>query len=195
MVMNMYAVFCLWIGVAYLCGSIPFGKLVGRYYGKDIQSLGSGNIGFANVRRILGWKPGIVVLVADVLKGFVPVTLAMLFLLVDQVLVVALAAIIGHVFPAWIQFRGGKGVATGLGITLALVPIVGLLGFLVYLIGVAALKKSAPASVAAGWSLPVASAVIYPDYVNFFVVLALLGTWTHRNNIRTHFGKQSIDNA
>jgi glycerol-3-phosphate acyltransferase PlsY len=169
---------------AYLCGSIPFGKIVGKFSGIDIQKYGSGNIGFANVARMLGWKAGAIVLISDVGKGLIPVIIAQQYLGTYQVLAVALAAVAGHIFPVWLKFKGGKGIATGLGITLALSPGLGGLGFLAYLLCFAALKKSAPSSIIATWSLPLFCLVLSPKYALFFLGLAFLATWTHRANIR-----------
>jgi glycerol-3-phosphate acyltransferase PlsY len=86
----MSTTFLLLIGFAYLCGSIPFGKIVGTIYGIDIQKHGSGNIGFANTVRVLGWKAGLMVLPGDVLKGTIPVLIAQHYLGFDQVLAIAL---------------------------------------------------------------------------------------------------------
>jgi glycerol-3-phosphate acyltransferase PlsY len=169
---------------SYVCGSIPFAKIVGFRYGIDIQKQGSGNIGFANVVRVLGWRAGLMVLPGDILKGFIPVILAQQYLGLDQVLAVGLAAIAGHVFPIWLRFRGGKGIATGLGVTLAISPVVGGLGLLVYLLGFVAFRKSAPSSIVAAWSLPLLCLAFYPKYALFYLGLALVTVWTHRNNIQ-----------
>lgn len=180
----MGATFWLLVCFAYLCGSIPFGKIVGKLYGVDIQKHGSGNIGFANVNRVLGWKAGLMVLPGDVLKGTIPVIIANHYLGLDQVLVVALAAILGHVFPIWLKFKGGKGIATGLGVTLVISPIVGCLALLVYVLGFTIFRKSAPSSIIAAWSLPLVCLFFYPKYALFYLVLAVVTIWTHRTNIK-----------
>ena len=120
------------IGLAlfgYLLGSIPVGLLVGRLKGGiDIRNYGSGKTGMTNTLRTLGKGPAIVVLVGDVLKGLLPVLLARYFTDDARVHVVAaLLAIIGHDFPVYAGFRGGRGVATTLGATLGLMPPLGLL--------------------------------------------------------------------
>jgi len=115
---------------SYLAGSIPAGLLTARLVkGVDIREAGSGNIGATNVSRVLGAKWGILVLLCDALKGFVPVYCASLFFGTDQTVVVehatvlaGVCAIVGHMFPVWLKFRGGKGVATTLGVLLALSP-------------------------------------------------------------------------
>ena len=175
---------CLFL--AYLLGSIPFGKIVGLRMGIDIQKKGSGNIGFANSVRVLGWKAGIIVLVGDVLKGFLPSLLAVHVLSFQQALVVGLVAILAHIFPIWLKFKGGKGIATGLGITLAIQPLVGLCGFAMYIAVYLVAKKSAPSSVLAAWSLILFSLLFAPRYAGFALILALLATWTHRTNLQKH---------
>jgi glycerol-3-phosphate acyltransferase PlsY len=170
---------------AYLCGSIPFGKIVSKlFYGVDIQKHGSGNIGLANTVRVLGWRAGPIVLVGDVSKGFIPVIVAKHYLIGYQILVIALAAVVGHIFPLWLKFRGGKGIATGLGVTLALTPVIGGIGLLVYLFGFAMFRKSAPSSLLAIWSLPLICLALLNRYVLFYCSLAVIGTWAHRNNIK-----------
>lgn len=177
--------FLLLIVVAYLSGSIPFGKLVGKFYGIDIQKHGSGNIGFANVVRVLGWKASPVVLIGDISKGFIPVIIAQYYLSTYQLLAVALAAVTGHIFPVWLKFKGGKGIATGLGVTLVISPLLGGLGLLIYLLGFARFRKSAPSSLTAIWCLPLLClAFLSSKYALFYLGLALLATWAHRNNIQ-----------
>lgn len=182
--MSTIGTFLLLVASAYLFGSIPFGKLVGKRHGVDIQKHGSGNIGFANVRRTLGWRPGLIVLAGDILKGLVPVLIAKQYLPTYQILIVGIAAVLGHIFPIWLRFKGGKGVATGLGVTLALSPFIGVLGAVIYILALIFFKKSGPSSVAAAWSLPVFCVVISPKYAWFYIGLATVVTWTHRNNLK-----------
>ncbi len=116
--------------LAYLSGTIPFGYLVARFFaGMDIRSQGSGNIGATNIARVLGAKWGILVLVLDALKGLLPaLLLPSLFIDTDSSLfnhvqvACGLAAVVGHMFPVWLKFKGGKGVATALGVILVLGP-------------------------------------------------------------------------
>jgi len=123
-----YLIFLLAIAAAYLLGSIPFGLLIARAHGKDLRSIGSGNIGATNVSRALGRKWAYACFFLDVLKGMVPMLATMLIAKPDSVvmlwlwLAVGCAAIAGHIFPIYVKFRGGKGVATSFGVALGLWP-------------------------------------------------------------------------
>ena len=109
-------------GCAYLLGSIPFGLLIGlAFKGVDIRKHGSGNIGATNAARVLGNPWGILALVLDLLKGLLPILgVSLLFGDVSLKVLGGIAAIVGHMFPVWLKFRGGKGVATSLGVVLVL---------------------------------------------------------------------------
>ena len=120
--------FPLAIIAAYLLGSIPFGLLIAKAHGKDLRSIGSGNIGATNVSRALGRKWAYFCFVLDVLKGLTPMLATMLIAEPDSVLTlwlwlaVGCAAILGHIFPIYVKFKGGKGVATSFGVALGLWP-------------------------------------------------------------------------
>ena len=120
--------FPLAIIAAYLLGSIPFGLLIAKAHGKDLRSIGSGNIGATNVSRALGRKWAYVCFVLDVLKGLIPMLATMLIAEPDSVvllwlwLAIGCAAILGHIFPIYVKFKGGKGVATSFGVALGLWP-------------------------------------------------------------------------
>lgn len=126
-------------GAAYLLGSVSFGLLAARRQGVDLRARGSGNIGATNVGRTLGKRTGRVVLALDALKGVLPAALAWALLGLDDPWTagVGAAAVLGHCFPIWHGFRGGKGAATSAGVTLALVPVAGLVAVAAYV----ALKK------------------------------------------------------
>lgn len=116
--------FSLIAAAAYLIGSLPFGYLIGRWRGVDVRTAGSGNIGATNVGRILGKKWGGLVLLLDGLKGLLP-TLLLPHLVADDLrthaaVLAGVGTILGHMFPCWLKFRGGKGVATALGVALVL---------------------------------------------------------------------------
>ncbi|MDP1831896.1 MAG: glycerol-3-phosphate 1-O-acyltransferase PlsY [Geothrix sp.] len=111
----------LWCLGAFLCGSIPFGLLLVKLAGKgDVRAHGSGNIGATNVSRVGGKALGVVTLLLDILKGFLPVFIGKQLGMGDSALsLLALSAVLGHVFTPWLKFQGGKGVATALGVALA----------------------------------------------------------------------------
>ena len=136
--------FLILILFAYLLGSVPFGFMIAKAHGKDLRLIGSGNIGATNATRALGKKWGYLCLLLDVLKGLVPMLLVPLLNLVDSQtaspgglalwLLVGCAAVLGHVFPIYLKFKGGKGVATSLGIVLGLWPYYTLCGIGVFAI-------------------------------------------------------------
>jgi glycerol-3-phosphate acyltransferase PlsY len=112
------------VAFGYLLGSIPTGYVMGLIAGVDVRESGSGNVGATNVARVVGKREGALTLLADVAKGFIPVLLAtQLGLPVEVLAAIALAAFFGHVFPIFLKFRGGKGVATALGVFLGLAPL------------------------------------------------------------------------
>src|SRR5688572_10382171 len=130
----------LMLGVGYLAGSIPFGLIIALVFAKkDVRQAGSGNIGATNVARVVGKKLGIVTLVLDAAKGAIPVVVAghVLGLSLFVQTAVGLMALVGHCFPIWLKFRGGKGVATGLGVLLAARPVEAGLGLLLFVIAYA----------------------------------------------------------
>ena len=127
--------------LSYLMGSFPTGYLIGKLNGIDIRKHGSHNIGATNVRRVLGRDWSIICFACDFLKGFIPVIYfgkelggAMMLGAGYGTLVAAFASLCGHIFPVWLNFRGGKGVATGLGIVTGIAPIPVLVGGIVWLV-------------------------------------------------------------
>jgi glycerol-3-phosphate acyltransferase PlsY len=185
---------------AYLIGSFPTSYLAGRLLrGIDLRREGSGNLGATNVYRALGPLPAAAVMAVDVAKGFVaaawlPRAAAMLFggnvHAATLPVACALAAILGHVFPVWLGFRGGKGVATAVGAFLALSPLATLGAALVWLVGVLAVRIVSVASLALGVCLPLfvfAEQRGRPDadmLVGFAAAAGLFVWWTHRQNLR-----------
>ncbi|WP_224241730.1 glycerol-3-phosphate 1-O-acyltransferase PlsY [Hyalangium gracile] len=174
--------------LGYLAGSIPFGVLVTRWArGVDVRAEGSGNIGATNVARVAGKKLGVLVLVLDALKGALPVVLA-LRMIPDSPRVhvaVGLAAFLGHCFPVWLKFRGGKGVATALGVLLVLVPQAALAGAAVYGVVLVATRVSSLGSLMAG-VVAVGTAAFTARALEYAVLSGLLFAfmlWTHRSNI------------
>ena len=174
--------------LGYLSGSIPFGLLVVRATrGVDVREQGSGNIGATNVARVAGKTLGAVVLLLDALKGTLPVLLARA---VDGRPVVpaavGLAAFAGHVAPPWLGFRGGKGVATALGVLGVLAPRAALAGALTYAVVLATLRISSVGSLLAG-VVAVSVAWLVPgtpvESAALTSVLFAAMLWTHRGNI------------
>jgi len=145
----------LWIAGAYLLGSIPTGLLLGKLYGIDVRSEGSGNIGATNLYRTVGRKVGIITLIGDCLKGFLPVLLAWQLGLGEPLQAwIGLAAFCGHVFSIFLLFKGGKGVATALGVYLALAPLAVLGALLVFVVLVAVWRYISLGSIVAAAVMP-----------------------------------------
>jgi glycerol-3-phosphate acyltransferase PlsY len=160
--------FIILIVAAYLMGSIPFGLLIARSHGIDLRKVGSGNIGATNVSRALGKKWAYVCFILDVAKGLLPMLLATAWGLVDKDisltqlgmwLAVGCAAILGHVFPIYLRFKGGKGVATSLGVVLGLWPyytLSGLIAFAIWGLALLIWRYVSLASIFAAISFPIA---------------------------------------
>lgn len=160
--------FAGWILVGYLFGSIPFGYLLVRItQGRDIRGAGSGNIGAANVTRTAGKGLGILTLVLDAGKGFLPVWLAGRVTegYATPMVVAGLAAILGHFFPVWLKFKGGKGVATGVGVFLPICWQAVAGAMVVWVVTVAATRYVSLGSILASAALPVLLYFLYaPGY-------------------------------
>jgi glycerol-3-phosphate acyltransferase PlsY len=187
---------------AYLLGAIPFGLIVSRFFGvKDIRSHGSGNIGATNVWRVIGAKAAVWVYIGDIGKGVAAVAVARCwansfgtaFLPVDTFLVVcALAVVLGHLFPLYLCFKGGKGVNTALGAMIMLLPLESLAGFVIFVIVVAVSRFISLGSMVGGVGFfGVVAAEKYlmardmaTIYVYLAGTLAALIVMTHRRNIR-----------
>jgi glycerol-3-phosphate acyltransferase PlsY len=173
---------------AYLSGSVPYGLLIARARGVDVTKVGSGNIGATNVARALGKKTGVIVLVLDALKGLGP-ALAARLLWPDRPGISAAAgllAILGHVFPIWLKLRGGKGVATGLGVFLALTPLATLAAAVVFGAIYATKRIVSVGSIAAATILPLAMLVLHAPRAHLALGIAawLLVLIRHQSNIR-----------
>ena len=184
----------LWAVVAYLVGSVSAGVLVARAMNLgDLRKIGSGNIGATNVLRTGNKAAAALTLLGDALKGVVMVLAARATSGEDAAQVAALAVFVGHCFPVWLRFRGGKGVATFLGVVLALAWPVGIAACLVWLVTAAVSRYSSLAAlVAAGWT-PVLAMIIGPTTIALLcVILALLVYWRHGANIaRLRAGTES----
>jgi len=176
------------VALAYLVGSIPFGLILSKLFAKrDIRSAGSGNIGATNVMRVLGKKLGVLTLMFDILKGA-------LFVILAEVVthseiwasLAGLAAFLGHLYPIYLKFRGGKGVATSVGIFLFLAPYALLVDIVIFLLVVYQTRYVSLGSIIAAALLPVILLVFSYSYV--YVILAvIMGGFIilrHRDNIQ-----------
>lgn len=170
--------------LGYLLGSIPFGVLLTRAAGAgDLRQIGSGNIGATNVLRTGRKGLAAATLLLDLAKGWGAVVIAAA-LMPENELLAAAGAFVGHCYPVWLKFRGGKGVATLMGIVLALYALLGLVYAVVWLGLLAVLRISSVAGMAAAVSAPVAAAVFGQfDLVPLLLALALIVVWKHRDNI------------
>jgi glycerol-3-phosphate acyltransferase PlsY len=184
---------------SYLLGSIPFGYLAGRIGGIDIRKCGSGNVGATNVMRTLGKSYGYPVFVADFLKGFGAVKMSLLIATRVQSewnspemfgILAAISSVIGHSFPVWLHFKGGKGVATSAGALFALAPVAALVGAAIWILTFWLTRYVSVASVAAAAALPLI--ILITTWLSehggkslFYssVCLAAVVIWRHRSNL------------
>ena len=173
--------------VAYLVGSIPNALWIGKVFkGLDVRNYGSGNVGATNASRVLGWKLGVLVLSLDVLKGAVFVYIAKLINLDDIYLVlVSLAPILGHSYSIYLKFKGGKAVATSLGVFTVLVPKVILVLLVIFLITVFLTQYVSVASITVALLLPIFTFILYNNtiYTIFSLIIGLLVVCKHKSNI------------
>lgn len=179
-----------WVGgllLAYLLGSIPFGYVIARlFFGIDIRKHGSGNIGFSNVLRTLGWKPAVAVFLGDALKGVAAVVIAGVSQDATLALAAGLAAIAGHNWPVFLGFNGGRGVTTSLGVLVGLMPLVAVAGGAVWGITVGLTRYISLSSVMAALAVPLAAWLFrYPAiYVLGTAVMALFVIYRHIPNLK-----------
>jgi glycerol-3-phosphate acyltransferase PlsY len=185
--------------LSYFFGSIPTGYLIARLNGIDIRKHGSGNIGATNVLRIVGRKWGYLVFFLDVVKGWVSVQLAFEIVacrpgsawIGDLPILAAVICILGHTFPIWLRFKGGKGVATSAGVLLALMPLEIFLIFLVWLFLFQLTHYVSVASVGAALALPITVAILVRRDISqghtllyFSIVISAVVIWRHRSNLQ-----------
>ena len=199
--MTNVAAFCLGGAAGYLIGSIPFGLLAAKYAaGVDIRTEGSGNIGATNVARVVGAKWGAAVLVLDCIKGLLPVLLLRSYLLADTeptsehlLVVCGVATVLGHLYPLWLRFRGGKGVATSLGVIVILAPKSTLAAVAVFGITMALFRIVALSSVLSALGFAISQIVLsLPapfgpqqwSLTAFSLAVPLLIVVRHRSNLR-----------
>jgi glycerol-3-phosphate acyltransferase PlsY len=188
--------------LAYLIGSIPTAVWIGKaFYNIDVREFGSGNAGATNTFRVLGQKAGIPVLIIDILKGALAVSLAFLSPyvfesdeFVNLQLALGIAALVGHIFPVFAGFRGGKGVATILGIVMCILPLSCCLSLFVFLIVLFSSRMVSLSSMIGGVAFPFVLYFIFgntnPILTTFSIVVAVLLIVTHRKNIVRILNKQ-----
>lgn len=184
--------------LGYLFGSFPAGYIAGRMAGVDVRSLGSGNIGATNVLRILGKRWGYAVFFVDAFKGFAAVRLAFFFvkrLPAAQpyaeyfAILAAVMCIVGHTFPVWLRFKGGKGVATSAGALFGLMPLAVPFIVLIWVIAFETTRYVSLASIVAAISLPIVVGLFLRwqflegiALLYFSILITLLVLWRHRSN-------------
>ncbi len=188
--------------IAFVVGGIPFGYLAGRYVlHDDIRSHGSGNIGATNVARVIGWKWGAIVLALDAVKGLVPTLGAQMLLTSrlnpDQLLLVVIATgvctIAGHMYPVWLRLRGGKGVATAMGVVAVISPMATLVALGFFFVVVLTTRIVALASIVASLSFSVTQLFLLGKSAMtlsklpltlFAIIVPVMIVWRHRANIK-----------
>ncbi|HEY4798033.1 MAG TPA: glycerol-3-phosphate 1-O-acyltransferase PlsY [Bacteroidia bacterium] len=187
---------------AYLFGSLPSAVWIGKIlYGVDVRQHGSGNAGATNTFRVLGKRAGVPVLILDVLKGWIAVKLS--FFVADMLgkeeflsleLTLGAAAILGHIYPVFASFKGGKGVATLLGVTMAIHPLSALVGIVVFLIVLLITHYVSLSSILAGLSFPISMMMLFPasshTLVLFSVLTPAILLVTHQKNIERLLKKE-----
>ncbi len=193
--MSPFELTVIWVVIGYFSGSVPFGLILTQLFvKKDVRAEGSGNIGATNVARVAGKKLGAVVLVLDAAKAAIPVVLAMQFLpdLPATHAAVGLAAFLGHVFPPWLKFKGGKGVATALGSLIVLLPWAALAGFAVWVAVILTMRVSSVGSLLGGLVAIIGGFVMNRpvEYPLLAVLLLVLMIFTHRSNLERLFKRQ-----
>jgi glycerol-3-phosphate acyltransferase PlsY len=189
--------------LAYLLGSIPSSVWIGKYFYKiDIREHGSKNAGSTNAMRILGWKPGLVILILDISKGWLAVNLIHLTNYyipesgdyINFQLLLGMAAIAGHIFPLYVGFRGGKGIATLLGFVLAIDPLTTLICVGVFITTLIITKYVSLSSMIAGFSFPIVVIFVFKttttSLIIFSIIVFVLLLFTHQKNIERLLRKE-----
>lgn len=171
---------------SYLCGSIPFGLLLAKFGGYgDIRKIGSGNIGATNVLRTGNKKLAAATLLLDGLKGFLPVFLVMPFANDWWIAVACLGVLMGHLFPVWLKFKGGKGVATAIGIYFGLAGFLGFAACLLWLCIAALFRTSSLAALVAVACMPfIALGILGIKMAVVCFIIAGFIWWRHKDNIK-----------
>lgn len=172
---------------AYLLGSVPTGYILGSLAGVDVRKAGSGNVGATNVARVVGKRHGIFTLAADMAKGFVPVIIALnLGLTPTATALVGIAAFVGHLYPVFLRFQGGKGVATALGVFLGLAPWATLILMAIFVLVLLATRVVSLSSMVAAGCAPIVFWLFFhsPLLTGMSLFIALMIVLRHRGNIQ-----------
>ncbi|MBN1951754.1 MAG: glycerol-3-phosphate 1-O-acyltransferase PlsY [Bacteroidales bacterium] len=193
----------LLIIAAYLLGSIPSSVWIGnRFYGVDVREHGSGNAGFTNTVRVLGWRAGLPVFFLDIMKGYLAVSLIRIFGeyipgtedFVNFQLILGASAVLGHIFPVYVGFKGGKGVATLLGLLLAIQPQPTLICLGIFLVVFLSTRYVSLSSMIAGISFPVLTILVFKTTISSMVVFSMIVSvvlvLTHQKNIERLLKKE-----
>lgn len=186
------------LALSYLIGTFPSGYVAGLIAGVDVRKEGSGNVGATNVSRILGKRFGYPVFFADAFKGFAAVRLAFFIMSYAKIprefvepiaILAAVTCVVGHAFPIWFGFKGGKGVATSAGVIFGLMPIAALTIFVVWVVVFETTRYVSVASIAASVALPITVAFLLWFKITegvvllyFAIAMAVLVIWRHRSN-------------
>src|SRR3982751_6316634 len=172
------------VALGYLLGSIPFGLGLTRVAGKgDVRDIGSGNIGATNVLRT-GSKPlAAMTLILDCLKGAAAVLLAQLLLGPEARPAAGAGALIGHMYPLWLKFKGGKGAATFFGLLIPLLPIAAVVYAVTWILVLLTIRISSVAGISAAASAPIAAFLLHSSLFPMLLAFAVLVMWKHRENI------------
>jgi glycerol-3-phosphate acyltransferase PlsY len=172
------------LALGYLFGSIPFGLLLTKLAGKgDIRTIGSGNIGATNVLRTGSKLLAALTLILDCLKASAAILLAQHWFGEDSGLFAAAGALIGHLYPVWLKFRGGKGAATLLGVLIVLLPIAAAVYAAIWTVLLLAIRISSVAGMSAAVSAPITAAILHSTLSPMLLGFAVLVLWKHRENI------------
>ena len=173
------------IVISYFLGSIPFGLILTKLFlKKDIREIGSGNIGATNALRTGNKFIGYTTLILDILKAVIPIILVK-FYFIEYLYIASLCVFLGHVFPIWLRFKGGKGVATYVGILCCINIYLGIAFVIVWLLTFIIFKYSSLSSLLGSISIPIVNYFIFKEEVIFFfIIMFVLIFYTHRENIK-----------
>ena len=171
--------------ISYLLGSIPFGFLLTKIFlNKDIRKIGSGNIGATNALRTGNKTLGYATLILDILKAIIPLIFVKIYYS-DYLYISSLCVFLGHVFPIWLKFKGGKGVATYVGILCCINIYLGISFGIVWLITFVMFKYSSLSSLIGALTIPIINFLFFNDQIfYFFIIMFILIFYTHRENIK-----------